>query len=330
MVPVHVIIPVAGRGTRLRPHTWSTPKALLPVAGRPILAHIIDALMPAGMDRITLITGYLGDQIVDWASNACSLPVEFAFQESMNGLASAVLLAAPWCDDNPTMVVLGDTIFQADLSRLPDDRRNLLGVKRVDDPRRFGVVVTENDRVTRLVEKPDEFVSDLAIVGLYSFTSGNGLMNACRKLIDSGITTRGEFQLTDAMQLMLEEGEEFGTFEVDGWFDCGKVETMLETNRVLLAADPPALPEGTSFADSTIIPPSFVAPDAVLTSSVVGPFASVGPGSVIERSVISDCIIGARSRIVSALLKNTLIGSDSTVHGRTSLLNCGDGTVIEL
>jgi glucose-1-phosphate thymidylyltransferase len=326
---MHVIIPVAGKGTRLRPHTWSTPKSLLPVAGRPILAHIIDSLLPAGVDRITLITGYLGDQIVDWASNAYDVTIEFAFQERMNGLASAVALAAPWCDDKPTMVVLGDTVFQADLSCLPDDRRNLLGVKHVDDPKRFGVVVTEGDRVTRFAEKPDEFISDLAIVGLYSFVSGEQLMSACRKLIDSGIMTRGEFQLTDAMQLMLEEGREFGTFEVEGWFDCGKVETILETNRVLLAADPPDLPDGIS-ANSMVIPPSFIAPDAVITSSVVGPFVSVGPCTVVERSVISDSIIGSRSRIESVTLEKTLIGSDSVVRGRTSLLNCGDGTVIEL
>jgi glucose-1-phosphate thymidylyltransferase len=325
---VHVIIPVAGKGTRLRPHTWSTPKALLPVAGRPILAHIVDALLDAGMDRMTLITGYLGDQIIDWARKTYSIPVEFARQEVTDGLASAVHLAAPWCDDRPTMVALGDTIFQADLSSLPDGSRNLLGVQRVKDPRRFGVVVMDGDRVERLVEKPEEFVSDLAIVGLYSFRSGSELVSACRKLIESGRTTRGEFQLTDAMQLMLDEGSGFGTFEVNGWFDCGKVETMLETNRVLLEADPPAVPEGV-LTDSAVVPPVYIAHDARITGSVVGPWASIGPGTVVERSVLRDCIVGSGSRIDSAVLEGTLIGSDAAVTGGATSLSCGDGTVIE-
>ena len=127
---MHAIIPVAGKGTRLRPHTFSTPKALLPVAGRPILAHIIDRLIPAGIDRLTLLVGHLGDQIVEWTKNRYDLPVDFAVQETTNGLAAAVLLASPWCDDSRTMVVLGDTIFEADLSMSGIGTRNIIGVKQ--------------------------------------------------------------------------------------------------------------------------------------------------------------------------------------------------------
>jgi glucose-1-phosphate thymidylyltransferase len=326
---MHVVIPVAGKGTRLRPHTWSTPKALLPVAGRPILAHICDSLLSAGMDRMTLVTGYLGDQIVDWAEREYDIPVGFVHQEEMNGLASAVALTAPVCDREPTMVVLGDTIFQADLSGLPNPRINMLGAKRVEDPGRFGVVVMDGDRVSRLVEKPEEFVSDLAIVGIYSFRSGTVLVDACRKLMESGKTTRGEFQLTDAMQLMIDEGEEFGTFGVEGWYDCGKPETLLETNRVLLEASPPALPEGIP-DDTTVIPPVFISPEASVTSSVIGPFVSVSPGAVIHRSVLSDCIIGPRSSVRDVILENTLLGSDSELRGAGRSLNCGDDTVVEL
>jgi len=326
---MHAIIPVAGKGTRLRPHTYSTPKALLPVAGRPILAHIIDRLIPAGIERLTLIVGHLGDQIVEWTKNRYDLPVDFAVQESMDGLAAAVLLASPWCDESRTMVVLGDTIFEADLSSLGSGSRNIIGVRRVEDPGRFGVVVMEGERVVRLVEKPAEYVSDIAIVGIYCFNSGSGLMDACSSLVDSGRRTKGEFQLTDAMQNMLACGEEFGTFQVESWFDCGNVETMLETNRILLDARPQETSQEL-LRDSIVIQPSFVSSDARLSSSVIGPYASIGPGSIIDRSVVSDSIVGSNSRITSAILEHSLVGNDVVVEGHLQSFNTGDNSVIEL
>jgi len=326
---MHAIIPVAGKGTRLRPHTYSTPKALLPVAGRPILGHIIDRLIEAGIERLTLIVGHLGDQIVEWTKNRYDLPVDFAVQESMDGLAAAVLLASPWCDDSRTMVVLGDTIFEADLSSLRSDTRNIIGVRRVEDPERFGVVVMEGERVVRLVEKPAEYVSDIAIVGIYCFNSGSELMNACSRLVDSGRRTKGEFQLTDAMQNMLAGGEEFGTFQVERWFDCGNVETMLETNRVILDANPPEISHEL-LRDSIVIPPCFISADAKISSSVIGPYASIGPESIIERSVVSDIIVGSRSRITSAMLEHSLVGNGVVIEGHLQSLNTGDNSVIEL
>ncbi len=170
---MHCIIPAAGKGTRMRPLTWSNPKPLLPVAGRPILAHVIDTLLVAGVDHITLIVGYLGDAIVEWARKSYpSVKVDFALQEEADGLASAVLLANRFATGGPTMVVLGDTLFSADLSLLKNEKRNLIVTSPVEDPSRFGVVVLEQGRVVRLVEKPEEPISNLAIVGVYYFASG--------------------------------------------------------------------------------------------------------------------------------------------------------------
>lgn len=326
---MHAIVPVAGKGTRLRPHTWSTPKPLLQVAGKPILGHIIDRLVSAGIVHVTLIVGYLGDQIVEWTKKEYpEIHVDFAKQKNMDGLASAVDLAAPMTGDGVTLVVLGDTIFSADISKAVDPQQNMIAVKRVDDPSRFGVVLLEGDRVVRLVEKPEEFISDLAIVGIYGFSSGTMLMNATSKLIKSGNRTRGEYQLTDAMQLMLDEGHDFGVFEVDEWFDCGKPETFLETNRILL--DSGSGENRASIVDSVIIQPVSMLAGTVISSSIVGPHVSIGCDTRIEKSIISNTVIGKRSSIDHANIRDSIIGDDVAVSGNAEKLNVGNSSTVEL
>ncbi len=326
---MHAIIPVAGKGTRLRPHTWSTPKPLLQVAGKPILGHIIDRLVSAGVVHVTLIVGYLGDMIVEWTKNEYpDINVDFVKQNNMDGLASAVNLAAPVTGDGVTLVVLGDTIFSADLSRAIDPDRNMIAVKQVDDPGRFGVVLLEGDRVVRLVEKPEEFISDLAIVGIYGFSSGTILMSATSRLIKSGKRTRGEYQLTDAMQLMLDEGYDFGVFEVDNWFDCGKPETLLETNRILLNSG--IGESGALIVDSVIIPPVSMPESAVISSSIVGPHVSLGCNTRIKNSIISNTVIGEHSSIDLVNIRDSIIGDDVSVSGKADKLNVGNSSKIEL
>ncbi len=325
---MHAIIPVAGKGTRLRPHTWSTPKALLQVAGKPILGHIIDRLVSAGIAHVTLIVGYLGDVIVAWTRKEYpDIRVDFAMQTNMDGLASAVDLAAPVTGDGVTLVVLGDTIFSADLSRAVDSKRNMIAVKRVDDPSRFGVVLLEGDRVVRLVEKPEEFISDLAIVGIYGFSSGTMLMNATSRLIKSGKRTRGEYQLTDAMQLMLDDGQAFGVFEVDEWYDCGKPETFLETNRILLNQG--FGERRAEIVDSVIIPPVSMLKGTVISSSIVGPHVSIGCNSKIKNSIISNTVIGKRSSIDLVNIRDSIIGDDVAISGKAEKLNVGNSSTIE-
>ncbi|MCD4847979.1 MAG: NTP transferase domain-containing protein [Candidatus Aegiribacteria sp.] len=326
---MHAIIPVAGKGTRLRPHTWSTPKPLLQVAGKPILGHIMDRLASAGIVHVTLIVGYLGDMIVEWTRKEYpDIHVDFAKQDTMDGLASAVDLAAPMTGDGMTFVVLGDTIFSADLSQAADPERNMIAVKRVDDPSRFGVVLMKGEKVVRLVEKPEEFISDLAIVGIYGFSSGSVLMNATSRLIKSGNRTRGEYQLTDAMQLMLDEGHDFGVFKIDEWFDCGKPETFLETNRNLL--DSGSGENRALVVDSVIIPPVSLPEGVVISASIVGPHVSIGCSSRVENSIISNTVIGKRSSIDLVNIRDSIIGDDVAVSGKAEKLDVGNSSTIEL
>lgn len=326
---MHAIIPAAGIGTRLRPQTWSVPKPLLEVAGKPILAHIMDDLTAAGVDHTTLIVGYLGDEVVTWARRYYpGLDIDFAVQERMDGLASAVSLAEPFTGEGRTLVVLGDTLFTADLRAAFSAPMNMLAVMEVEEPSRFGVVLMDGDRVSRLVEKPSEPVSRLAIVGVYSFLSGSALMDACRRLIASGQRTRGEFQLTDAMQLMLTEGHPFGVFPVSGWFDCGRPETFLETNRALLDRS-----GGEVLGDASralLIPPVSIGEGAVVVDSVVGPHVSVGSGATVRGSVIADSVIGPGASINGALLRASIIGNDASITGEASSISIGSTAEIRL
>ncbi|OPL18474.1 MAG: hypothetical protein AVO35_03860 [Candidatus Aegiribacteria sp. MLS_C] len=326
---MHAIIPVAGKGTRMRPLTWSTPKVLIRLAGNTMLGHILDELIAAGVDHVTLIVGYLGEEVVRWTrENYSGLKLDHMVQERMDGLASAISLADPVTDDSPTLVVLGDTLFSADLSSAVSSGRNMIAVRKVEDPRRFGVVLMDGDRVSRLVEKPQEFLSDLAIVGIYVFRSGRKLMRAATRLIGTGRKTRGEFQLTDAMQIMLDEGEDFGVFQVEGWYDCGKPETILSTNRILLE-----MGRGRTSArmrDSVMIPPVSIHPEAEIVSSVIGPHTSIASGCRIEGSVISDSIIGRGTTVNGAVLEGSILGDDVSVTGRPARLNAGSSCEIEI
>lgn len=327
---MHCIIPAAGKGTRMRPHTWSAPKPLLPVAGKPILGHLIDSLQRAGVDRLTLITGYLGDALADWTRRSYpGMRVDVAQQTNPDGLGAAVGLAGSFVDDGPVMVALADTLFTSDLSLLRGMDRNMLAVCPVEDPERFGIVVTgPSGEVVRLVEKPSEPVGNLAIVGVYYFASGASLMEACGELKRSDIRTRGEFQLTDAMQLMLERGEPFSTWEVESWYDCGTTETLLATNRALLdAGGGSGLPV---LENSVVVEPCAFGRGVVIRNSVVGPHVSAGDGSFLEDCVVSDCVLGSHARVQSGRFSGTMLGARATVRGRSRSLSIGDDSNVEI
>lgn len=326
---MHCIIPAAGKGTRMRPLTWSNPKPLIHVAGRPVLAHVIDSLLEADVDHITLIVGYLGDAIVSWARIAYpQIKVDFAIQEKPDGLASAVLLAEQYVTEDPLMIVLGDTLFSADLSVLRGEVRNMIVTSPVEDPSRFGVVVMDGSRVAELVEKPSEFISNLAIVGVYYYANGRRLMEYCKELQKRDIKTRGEYQLTDAMQLMLQNEEPFGILDIDGWYDCGKPETLLETNREFLdrqgSSGTPVL------ENAVVIDPCFFGAGTVIRNSVVGPWFSGGTGILIENSRISNTIAGADSEFKHVMLTESVTGERSIVHGSFSKMYTGDDSVAEI
>jgi len=326
---MHAIIPVAGKGTRMRPITWSIPKALIRFAGNTVLGHITDDLISSGVDHITLIVGYLGEQIVDWVrKNYPDIKVDFAIQEKMDGLASAVNLASPFTNDEPTLVILGDTLFKADLSLAMRSDSNMIAVKKVDDPRRFGVVLQNAGSVSRLVEKPSEFVSDLAIVGIYGFTSGSILIDAVSRLIESEKRTKGEYQLTDAMQLMLEDGRDFGCFEIEGWYDCGKPETLLKTNRILL--DNNNISSTGTFDNTVLIQPVNIEKGATIESSVVGPYVSIASDSSVSGSIVRNSIIGSGATLRNVNIRDSIIGNDADISGKAAAVSAGSSCEIEI
>ena len=316
------VVPVAGFGTRLRPHTHTRPKPLLQVAGQPIIGHIIDQLALLEVARIVLVVGYMGERIVEYVqSRGCFSRVESVEQEELLGLGHAIYLTRSVVGGDPMLMVYGDTVFRADLeSVLQTSADGMVGIKTVDDPSRFGVVVEEGGRVRQLLEKPATFVSDQAIVGVNLVRASDLLFSCLEQLISGGVRTGGEFQLTDALQGMVDRGAVLGTFPVTEWFDCGTLEALLETNRHLLEGA--SVPAHT--ADSVVVPPVHIDPSASVRESVVGPYVSIGAGAEVRRSVIRNSIIGEEAVVEHAMLEDSLIGFQAAVRGRSSRLNVGD------
>ncbi len=323
---MRAVIPVAGVGTRLRPHTYSLPKVLLNVAGKPILGHILDALVEQSISKATIITGYMGKLVENYVTERYrTIKFDFVVQEERLGLGHAIWTGRQTYGNDPLIIILGDTIFDVDLSRLIQKELNTIGVKEVDDPRRFGVVVRNGGgKIEKLVEKPENFISNLAIVGIYNINQTELLNECLRQMITENIRTRGEFQLTDALQMMIDKGAIFSTADVEGWYDCGKPETLLSTNRFLLDRKPTSK----QFADSIIIHPSYVAPTAVIERSVIGPYASVADGAVVKDSIVRDSIISNHSKVISSLLEQSIIGNEAEVKGHFHRLNVGDSSQI--
>jgi len=323
---MRAIIPVAGIGSRLKPHTYSTPKVLLNVGGKPILGHILDKLSKEGIKKATFVIGHLGDMVKEYVGkNYRSFKTDFVEQDEMLGLGHAIYTALPTVDDKEIFIILGDTVFDVNLKGVFKKRKSALGVKEVEDPRRFGVAVTEKGIIKKVVEKPQKPVSKLALVGLYYFSDSEALAKNLKRLVDQNIRTKNEYQLTDAIQLMIEAGEQFTTFPVDGWYDCGKPETLLSTNQFLLKRDG----KYKKYKGVVINPPVFIARDAEIKNSVIGPDTTIDAGSVIEDSIIRNSIVGSNAKVANAMLDNSIIGNNSVVKGSYKRLNSGDSSEIE-
>lgn len=323
---MRAVIPVAGIGTRLKPHTYSTPKVLLNVGGKPILGHILDKLVEEGLTKSTFIIGYLGEMIKEYVEREYpDLQSDFIIQDEMHGLGHAIYMAAPTFDEEDIFVILGDTLFDVDLSYVFRSKYSSLGVKEVEDPRRFGVAIVKDKFIEKLVEKPQELVSNLALVGLYYFNNAQSLKSALTELVEKDIRTKGELQLTDAIQIMIDKGEKITTFPVEGWYDCGKPETLLSTNRHLLSKRD----NGRDIESVVINKPVFIAEDAVIKNSVIGPYTTIASGSVIEDSIIRNSLIGSDARVTKAMLENSIIGDNSVIQGSFKRLNSGNSTEID-
>jgi len=323
---VKAIIPAAGIGTRLRPHTHTLPKALLYVAGRPIISHILEDVKKLGASSVVLIVGYKGELIQEYvAKEYKDLNAEFVFQAERSGIGHAVHLTRSVADTGePALIILGDTILRTDLARIVGSRTNVLGVKEVDDPRRFGVCEVRGKRIVRLVEKPKDPPSNLALVGLYFLRDSSLLFQVLGEQIDKGIRNHGEYQITDALQMMIDRGSEFETFQVGEWYDCGKPEALLETNRRLLEGQT----EVPATEGSIFVPPVSIAPTARIVNSIVGPHVSIAADSAVENSIVKDSILDRGANVSNCLLAGSIVGSQTVVRGGFQHLNIGDSSEV--
>jgi len=323
---MRAIIPVAGIGSRLRPHTYTLPKVLLSVAGKPIIAHIIDKVVSEGITEATIVVGHMGEMIREYISVTYPhLPVEYVEQEDHLGLGHAIYISSHTITSEPILIILGDTIFDVDLHSVLKGQYSALGVKEVEDPRRFGVAELTDGYISRLVEKPENPVSHLAVVGLYYIKNTALLVSTLREVVDKNIRTKDEYQLTDALQLMLERGEKMKTFMVEGWYDCGKPETLLSTNRALLEKHP----SSRKIESVVLVDPVFVSPTAKLSNCVIGPYTTVGNNAVICESVVRNSIISESARVERALLENSIVGNGSVVRGSYKRINVGGSSEID-
>ncbi|MDH4069012.1 MAG: sugar phosphate nucleotidyltransferase [Ignavibacteria bacterium] len=323
---MRAIIPVAGLGSRLRPHTYTLPKVLLSVAGKPILAHIIDKIIKEGITSATLVVGHMGDMIRSYLSASYpDFPIDYVEQEEHLGLGHAIYISSHTITSEPILIILGDTIFDVDLKPVLKGRESALGVKEVEDPRRFGVAETVDGYIVRLVEKPEKPLSHLAVVGLYYITNTALLVSSLRELVEKNIRTKNEYQLTDALQMMLDRGEKMKPFTVEGWYDCGKPDTLLSTNKALLETHA----RSKQLPGVILVDPVYVSPTAKLTNCVIGPYTTVGKDAVINESIVRNSIISEGARVHRAMLDNSIVGNGSVVKGNYKRINVGGSSEID-
>ncbi len=326
------IIPVAGAGTKLRPHTYTQPKALIPLAGKTILSIIVDQLKEAGITDFIFIIGYMGEKIQDYVTaHYPELQCSFITQNERFGTGHAIQLTKELVGNDELLVVLGDTIAEYDIRYVLDSPHSMLGIKKVDDPRNFGVAeMDENHLITRVVEKPSIPKSNMALVGIYKVKETELLFTCLEKVNEQNIRSYKEFSLTDALECMIQQGAVFQSFKVSNWFDCGKKETLLESNAILLKKFGGNIPENNNFQNSIFIPPVSIGEGCVIQNSVIGPNVAIGEHSIVTHSIVKDSIIGAYSHLNEIVLSNSLIGSDAEVRGVSRNLNIGDNTAIDL
>lgn len=319
-----VVIPLAGKGTRLRPHTHTVPKPLLEVAGKAVLDYVVeDVIERLDVEQLIFITGHLKEQVEAHVEAHYDVPAVFVEQPVQNGTAGAIKLSEPYVD-GPVLIIFVDTLFDADLSVIEThpDADGFIWAKEVEDYQRFGVIVTGPDgMMQRIVEKPDEPISRLANIGLYYVRDHRLLFEGIDRTLQAD-PYLGEYFLTDALQYMIDNGSKIRVLEVEGWYDCGKPETLLETNLHLLKTGRARRPR--DLGDNKIIDPVRIEDGAELTGSTVGPNVSIGGGSRIHASTLRDCIVGEDAVIEDSVLHDSLIGASAEVSGFRGRALLGD------
>lgn len=326
------IIPVAGAGTKLRPHTYTQPKALIPLAGKTILSIIVDQLHEAGINEFIFIVGYLGEKIQDYVKdNYPDLICHFVFQNERYGTAHAIDLAKEIVGEDEVLIVLGDTIAEYDVKAMIESPYSMLVIKKVDDPRNFGVAEIDDEGfITRVVEKPAIPKSNMALVGIYKIIQTQALFVCLKKIIDKADFVTGELSLTDALECMIQSGATFKALKVQSWFDCGKKESLLRSNATLLKKFGGNVVGVEKFENTIIIPPVSIAEGCDIKNSVIGPNVSIGENTILNYTIVKESIIGSFSKLYDVVLDDSLIGSDTGIKGETRSLNIGDNTDIDL
>jgi glucose-1-phosphate thymidylyltransferase len=325
------IIPVAGAGTKLRPHSYTQPKALIPLAGKTVLSIIIDQLREAGITEFIFIVGYLGDKIRDYVKTKYpDLTTHYVQQTDRQGVGHAIRLTRNIVNQEEVFVVLGDTICEYDIQEVVNSPCSMIGVRKVDDPRDFGVAEIEGDGyISRVVEKPQIPKSNMALVGVYKLKETEQMFQCLENNIRQGLRSHGEYSLTDALECMIQMGAKFKSFRVENWFDCGRKETLLESNATLLKKFAAKTDAG-QFENTVVIPPVSIGANCVIKNSIIGPNVSIGENTVIDYSIVKDSIIGSFSNLFDIVLDDSVIGSDTHLRGETRSLNIGDNTSIDL
>ncbi len=327
-----VVIPLAGYGTRLRPHTYTKPKPLINVAGKPVLGHLLDKLSELEVSEYIFIVGHLGDQIADYISNYYPVPAHYVEQREMLGQSHAIYLAKEHLNtDEPVFVVFGDHIFETDFDLIKNPQSDaVIYVKEVEDPRRYGVVMmNEQGHIIKFVEKPENPPSRLAVIGLYYINSGKKLVDALDWQINvAHRKTKNEYYIADALQHLVDSGMTFLPETVSNWLDCGNPDAVLAANQYLLGEGGMDNSSTLTLPDAIIVPPVRIHPSAVVRHSVVGPNVTISANCQVTGSIIRDSIVGEDAVIVDALLTHSLVGQNASVNGQYNTVNVGDSSSV--
>lgn len=329
------IIPVAGAGTKLRPLTYTQPKALIPIAGKTILGVIVDQLIEAGVTEFVFVIGYLGEKIQRYIDKTYpQLTCTFVTQNDRRGTGHAIWLTQSAVQEDEVMIVLGDTVCDYNVKDVLNSKISQIGVRKVDDPRGFGVAeLNDKDMVVKMVEKPLIPKSNMAIVGIYYIKETAAMYAALNRHMNDRADENGEYHFTNALQHMIEEGIPLQAFRVNNWFDCGKKETLLSTNAILLKQmedEHPEKQKNLSFDDTVIIHPVNIAEGCQIRHCIIGPNVTIGEYTKMESSIVKDSIIGSYAELQQVVLNSSIIGNDAYVRGLSQSLNIGDNTEIDL
>ncbi len=337
-----VLIPAAGQGVRLKPHTLSRPKPMIYVAGKPIIGHILDNLKGLFTD-IVIIVGYMKDKLIRYvdANYSKDFKIDYVEQTEMLGLGHAVYLGKDLVGSSPLLITLGDEFFGMSYQEMLVEHKKLmpaactLGVKHVDNPSHYGVVEEDSGKVSRLIEKPQSPTTDLAIAGIYLIEDTGLLwecletvMGKCKSDRPNGDSVQVNYQLTDGLQLMVEKGAVFKTFMVPDWYDCGRAEMLLEVNRLLL--DKYGSENSGVMRRCVLIDPVRVGENCKLEDSIIGPHVSVADGTTIKNSIIKNTIIGSNTELQNMVLKASIINDEVIMHGRGQTVNVGENSEIKM